>query len=131
MSVCGVTSLTSGQLCHVVEMLLILESSSACGLVIDLCGGVFKGCLRGGPPHALLLSVARTVLRNGTLELPEEAQLKIVAQGCRLEGITVRGPGITFPRGMSAAGPQLVAFTVTVSVFDDPCLLRVYSMFLD
>ena len=90
--VCASTQyLTSGLLQHLLELLLL---DTPQGLVIDLSGRTFKGPLRGSPPHRLVLSNARTVIRNGTLQLPDDAQMVVTAPGCRLEVVTIRGPGI-------------------------------------
>ena len=82
---------------------LKLAATSHGGLVLDLGGLVFKGALTSPPPHVMALSCAGTVIRNGVLELPNAAGLLIEAQDCRMEGVVIKGPGITSLLGECAA----------------------------
>ncbi len=74
-------------------------AAEAPSVVIDLGGKVIKADMDmmrhpgERKSYSLLMSCPGTVLRNGVLQLPAGAQLTITALGCRMEGVTIRGPG--------------------------------------
>ena len=108
----AVTLLRSGQIQQLMD-LLQKACVAAHPLVLDLGGGTFGGPLGerrdlliapAGPqptvndapvPGVDLVLTQPCVFRNGVLQLPDNTQLVVEAQGCRMEGITVSGAGDT------------------------------------
>ncbi len=96
-----VTRLQGGALHQVYELLQLEEATH--GLVLDLGGLVFRGDIgdRQKGAHKLVVQHACTSIRNGTLELPTDTQLVVVAPGCLMEDLAIRGPGVHFDQGLS------------------------------
>ena len=67
-------------------------------VVLDLGGKTFKGPLRGKPPHRLVLWHNGTVICNSKLQLRPDTPIMVLAKGCRMEALTVQGPGGTCDR---------------------------------
>ena len=103
----AVTYLRTGGLQQLAD-LLQQPCSTAHPLIVDLRGRALSGQLPQTSAHTqaaqgddgtdraeLRLSRPGVVIRNGVLHLPASASVVVAAPGCRLEGVTVRGRGIS------------------------------------
>ncbi len=88
------TELGTGKLHHLRQLLELAASSRTRGLVLDLGGRLFKGPIRGKTPWQLVVACRGTVIRNGTLQLPDTTLLLVKAKGCLFEDVNVIGMGI-------------------------------------
>ena len=84
------------------------HKTCAPGTILDLDGRELGGELPGG---RLIIEVPGLVLRNGTLALPDGAQVVVAAKDVRLEELTFTGTG---PKGSPGDWPYSVTGLVVV-----------------